>query len=105
MRQLFRALISGGGAPGEWGEVAGGPLSAREQREREGGAREARLSARYAAVLETAGRIWEMRQAATRREEIQAIVEELLEHADEDLRAYARRRHENGGRWRGWRWR
>ena len=63
-------------------------LSAREQRKREGQATEARLSARYAALAETAAHIWELRTADKRREEIEAIIEELLEDADEDLRAY-----------------
>ena len=84
-------------------------LSAREQRKRDGQATEARLSARYAALAETAAHIWELRTAEKRREEIQAIIEELLEDADEDLRAYAKRRHEGEQRghrqrrhWRSW---
>jgi len=67
-------------------------LSRREQKERDGRATQARLSARYAALVETAAQIWELRQAEKRREEIHAIIEELLEDADEDLRAYAERR-------------
>jgi hypothetical protein len=85
-------------------------LSARERRERAGQATQARLSARYSAVLETAAQIWEMRKAESRRDEINAIVDELLQNADEDLRAYAKRRRADGGgfrrgrRSRSWRW-
>ena len=67
-------------------------LSRRKQKELDGRATQARLSARYAALVETAGQIWELRQAEKRREEIHVIIEELLADADEDLRAYAERR-------------
>lgn len=77
--------------PEDTSEIRG--LSARERHQQDAHPAQARLSARYAAVRETATRIWEMRKAESRREEIHAIIEELLEHGDEDLLAYARRRH------------
>ena len=69
-------------------------LFEREQRPTEG---QTSLSARYAALVQNAAHIWEVRKAERRREEIYAIVDELLEHADEDLKAYAQRRCDGNG--------